>query len=271
MKFETLTLAELKRVVGVYLSVAWPGSEEEREPDWGEDRSGEELLPLFADESNEEGDQLTRRYVMRLGNQRYPHMKLVFHEYLIPNEFVFSVDTHDQLELKPNYPDYEAWQALREFNRDLQGRIEERWRAEEIPTHAALKELVEEGRAGRAAAPRGGKILVVDDEREIADTVASLLIAEGYDVLIAHDGQEAVDTALVDRPDLILMDFQMPRMDGVTAAQRIRRTLGKGTCRILLATAALIDLSAISEADGFLLKPYQRDILLPFIHALLDQ
>ena len=63
----------------------------------------------------------------------------------------------------------------------------------------------------------------------------------------------------------------MPRLDGVQAAIRIRKTLKKNECRILLATAALMDLSAVAEADGFLLKPYSKDILFSFIHALLGQ
>lgn len=99
--------------------------------------------------------------------------------------------------------------------------------------------------------------------------VAALLLNEGFDILLAHDGEEAVATAILERPDLILMDYQMPRLDGVQAAVRIRKTLPKGQCRILLATAALMDLSAVKEADGFLLKPYSKEILLSFIHALI--
>ena len=148
-------------------------------------------------------------------------------------------------------------------------RIEERWRAADVPTYAKLKEMVQRDDCGPIEPGCSGKILVVDDERDIADAVAALLIAEGYDVLLAHDGQEAVDTALREMPDLVLMDFQMPVMDGVEAAVRIRRTRPKGECRILLATASLVDLSSVGEADGFLMKPYSKDILVSFIHALL--
>jgi CheY-like chemotaxis protein len=193
-------------------------------------------------------------------------------ECLIPDEFFISVDTHDELELKPDYPDYDKWQALKAKNREIKDEIERRWREEDLPTYASLKDLLEaEERANPRAKARNAKILVVDDERDIADAVSALLIAAGYDVLLAHDGVEAVDTALLERPDLILMDFQMPRMDGVEAAVRIRKIHERKEVRILLATASLVDLSRVSEADGFLMKPYSRDILLSFIQALLAQ
>jgi CheY-like chemotaxis protein len=209
------------------------------------------------------------RYVKRLGNERYPHMKLVVEEYLVPGEFVFSVDTHDHLDLEPTFPDYEAWQELKAWNQGVKDRIEELWRGADLPTYATLKEMIE-GEARPAREARGHRVLVVDDERDIADAVASILIGEGYEVFLAHDGEEAVETAIRERPHLVLMDFQMPRMDGVEASIRIRDVCAKHECRILLATASLVDLSRVSEADGFLLKPYSRDILVSFIHALLD-
>ena len=269
MRVSELTSGLVHEAARLYLLEAWPGREDERRPDIGEPTSVEEILEKFTDESKRDGSRLSHRYVIRLGNHQYPHMKFVFEEYLLPDEYVFTVDTHDELELKPDYPDYEAWQELKERNREIKGRIEERWRAADIPTYLTLKELVEGEKKPERKRGVGGTILVVDDERHIADAVACILIGEGFDVLLAHDGEEAVDTALRERPDLILMDFQMPRMDGVQAAVRIRKTQPKGECRILLATASLVDLSAVHEADGFLLKPYSKEILVSFINALL--
>lgn len=271
MRIELLNPALLRRALAIYLSHAWPGRAGRKGPEVPEDRSGDELLDLFTDETKKEAGRASRRFILRLGNRRYPHMKLVFEEYLVPEEFVFSVDTHDELELKPDYPDYEAWQELKERNREIKGRIEESWRSAGIPTYASLRDIVRGAERRPAREVPHAKILVADDQREIADAVASILIEEGYDVLLAHDGEEAAATALRERPDLILMDYQMPRLDGVQAAQRIRRSLPKRECRILLATAALMDLSAVEEADGFLMKPYSREILISFIQALLRQ
>jgi CheY-like chemotaxis protein len=270
MKIDELTSELVLRAIDVYLSIAWPGREEEKRPEIAAESTAPEILETFTDESKREASEGSHRYVLRLGNTNYPHMKFVVEEYLLPDEYVFSVDTHDQLELKPDYPDYEAWQELKEKNRELKSRIEERWRAAGLHTYASLREMVERS-SGRASHPgMRGTVLVADDERDIADAVASILIAEGFDVLLAHDGEEAVETALRERPSLVLMDFQMPKMDGVEAAVRIRRSQPSQFCKILLATASLVDLSAVSEADGFLLKPYSKEILVSFINALMQ-
>jgi CheY-like chemotaxis protein len=272
MKLEEITSRLLDRVLDLYLDVAWPGRQDEKRPAIPAGATGADLLVDFTDESKEEGDRTIHRWVKRLGNERYPHMKLVVEECLIPHEFFIAVDTHDELELKPDYPDYDKWQALKAKNREIKDRIEKLWREDGLPTYASLKSLLEESEGEKKGPDRdGAKILVVDDERDIADAVSALLIGAGYDVLIAHDGVQAVDTALMERPDLILMDFQMPRMDGVEAAVRIRKTHDRKHCRILLATASLVDLSRVAEADGFLMKPYSKDILLSFIQALLAQ
>ena len=66
------------------------------------------------------------------------------------------------------------------------------------------------------------KILVVDDDKEIVGAVALLLEAEGYEVLRAYDGMEALDKAVDPGLRLILMDVMMPRLDGLSAVMRIR-------------------------------------------------
>jgi CheY-like chemotaxis protein len=271
MKLGDLDHDVLNRALDIYLEVAWPGREDEKRPPIPGDGSGADLLADFTDESKEDGGKVRHRWVRRLGNRQYPHMKLVVQEFILPGEFFLTVDTHDELELKPDYPDYEAWQALKAKNREIKDEIEKRWGDADLHTLQILKKLIQDEEDTGPTPKRTAKILVVDDERAIADAVSALLIGAGYDVLLAHDGVEAVDTALLERPDLILMDFQMPRMDGVEAAVRIRNAQSRKECRILLATASLVDLSRVSEADGFLMKPYSRDILLSFIQALLDQ
>ena len=65
-------------------------------------------------------------------------------------------------------------------------------------------------------------ILVVDDDREIVGAIAAALEKEGYHVLRAYDGMEAIDLALDPELRLILMDVMMPRLDGLSAVLRIR-------------------------------------------------
>ena len=104
------------------------------------------------------------------------------------------------------------------------------------------------------------KVLVVDDERVIADTLATILDQQGYDALTAYSGAEAVETARRVRPDLILSDVFMPNMNGIEAAILIRGFLP--SCKILLSSGQpdmAVDLLASARERGhefeFLAKP----------------
>ena len=96
MELESITAELIEHALRLYLSCAWPGREGEKRPGLELEGRGDRLLTGFTDESKRDGD---RRFVLRLGNSRYPHMKFVIEEYLLPGEYVFAVDTHDQLEL----------------------------------------------------------------------------------------------------------------------------------------------------------------------------
>ncbi len=70
------------------------------------------------------------------------------------------------------------------------------------------------------------RILVVDDERDAADGLVRLITALGHEARAAYSGPEAIDAIAAFRPDMILIDIGMPRMDGYEAAGRIRRAVG---------------------------------------------
>ena len=67
------------------------------------------------------------------------------------------------------------------------------------------------------------KILVVDDEQNIVDILESNLLREGYEVLVAYDGEEAVEITKTRKPDLVLLDCMMPGMDGFDVCKIIRQ------------------------------------------------
>jgi CheY-like chemotaxis protein len=228
----------------------------------------EQVLPLLEDETRSQPGALgARRWALRLGNSRYPNMKLVLEEYLLAGEFVFAVDTHDNAVLAPGDPDGPAWKEIRRWNLALKRRIESRWKRAGLPTYASLLDALRRRAPARRRARRG-TVLVVDDEQDIADTVGAVLRAEGYRVLKAGDGAGALEVLKGERPDLILMDYEMPGMKGTEACARIRRSRRDRGIPILLATAAMVDLSQVADADGFLVKPYQRDVLVGFVRHL---
>ncbi len=110
------------------------------------------------------------------------------------------------------------------------------------------------------------KVLVVDDERVIADTLAIILNQHGYEASAVYTGTGAVERARNDRPDLIISDVIMPDMNGIEAAINIRKFLP--ACKILLfsgqaATANLLE-SARAQGHEFeiLAKPIHPQDLL---------
>ena len=68
-------------------------------------------------------------------------------------------------------------------------------------------------------------ILIVDDEKPIVDILVYNLQKEGYETLEANDGEAAVEMALRKKPDLILLDIMLPKMDGLAVCKKIRNTL----------------------------------------------
>lgn len=110
------------------------------------------------------------------------------------------------------------------------------------------------------------KVLVVDDERVIADTLAIILNQSGFNASAVYTGTDAVETARADEPDLIISDVIMPDMNGIEAAIRIRQLLPD--CKILLFSgqAATADLLEKARLEGhefeILAKPVHPQDLL---------
>lgn len=110
-----------------------------------------------------------------------------------------------------------------------------------------------------------GTVLVVDDDTSILDTVASILSGEGYDVVSAATGQEALDAVARKQPLLILLDMRMPVMDGWAVARALR---AQGiSVPIVVMTAAESAKRWADEvgAEGYLAKPFGLDELLTIV------
>jgi diguanylate cyclase (GGDEF)-like protein len=118
-----------------------------------------------------------------------------------------------------------------------------------------------------------GSILVVDDDPDVARFIEVNLRSEGYEVAVASNGEEALDKALDLRPDLILLDVMMPKLDGFEVAQRIRRDPRTSSCSIIMLTAKALSsdkvLGLSSGADDYIIKPFDPVELLARVKGTL--
>src|SRR5262249_8710651 len=118
--------------------------------------------------------------------------------------------------------------------------------------------------------PGGGRVLIVEDDADIADVLRRSLRNEGYEVRTTGDGVEALDVAAGFFPDVVVLDLGLPGMDGVEVCRRLRTD---GDVPILMLTARAETEDRVtgldSGADDYLVKPFERQELLARIRALL--
>jgi len=116
-------------------------------------------------------------------------------------------------------------------------------------------------------------ILVVDDDPDIARFVEVNLRSAGYEVAVAGDGEEALDKAAELRPDLVLLDVMMPRIDGFEVAQRLRRSPQTANTSIIMLTAKALSADKVtglqSGADDYIIKPFDPIELLARVKGTL--
>lgn len=136
--------------------------------------------------------------------------------------------------------------------------------------NAAVERRPEEEHATSPSSDRTRRVLVADDNRNAADTLAMILEVEGYEVAVAYDGQEAVDLAKTFAPALAFLDLGMPRVSGLDAARAIRRIFPDIVLAALTGWGAEEDRRGTREA-GFnvhLVKPMNIDEIRAVIGSL---
>ncbi len=114
------------------------------------------------------------------------------------------------------------------------------------------------------------KVLIVEDESNIAELLNLYLKKEGYDTMVAGDGGKAIELYRSFRPDLVLLDIMLPVMDGWAVCAKIRET-DKTPIIMLTAKGETIDKVAGLEmgADDYIVKPFEMKELLARVHAVL--
>ena len=115
------------------------------------------------------------------------------------------------------------------------------------------------------------RLLIIEDELPMRTALADALSGEGYRVLTAADGQAGLDRALAEKPDLILLDLMMPRLDGFAVCAELRR-LGHATPVLMLTAKGQVEdrVKGLDVgADDYLVKPFSTEELFARVRALL--
>lgn len=120
-----------------------------------------------------------------------------------------------------------------------------------------------------------GKILVVDDEVYLLQILDFSLGAEGYEVVTAEDGEQALNKAKSEQPDLIVLDIMMPKVDGYEACRKLKQDPSMKDVPVILLTAKGRDidrkLGLEVGADDYITKPFSPNKLLEKIGSFLGE
>ena len=116
----------------------------------------------------------------------------------------------------------------------------------------------------------GTKVLVVEDEPTLLEMLRYNLSKEGYQVLTAADGLQAIEAATRERPDLVILDIMLPKLDGFEVCRRLRREM---TTPILMLTAKESEVDKVVGlelgADDYMTKPFSMRELMARVRAML--
>lgn len=118
------------------------------------------------------------------------------------------------------------------------------------------------------------KLLIVDDDKDIVEIFQKRLLQEGYEVSVAFDGEEALLKVKEDKPDIVLLDLILPKINGFDVLQEIRRTYKDRWIPVIIISAK-DDLESIKkgysfEADHYLTKPCSMDNVLQGIRTIIS-
>ncbi len=119
------------------------------------------------------------------------------------------------------------------------------------------------------------KILIVDDEVDLVETVRFPLEIEGYHVLVAYNGEDALDQARKENPDMILLDLMLPKLDGYKVCRLLKFDERYKHIPILMLTAKTqakdIVTGMKTGADEYITKPFDMDFLLKRVKEYLNK
>jgi DNA-binding response OmpR family regulator len=119
----------------------------------------------------------------------------------------------------------------------------------------------------------GKTILIADDEKDVVETLKFSLEKQGYHCLFAYDGQDALDKARGEDPDLIILDIMMPKINGFKVSRLLKFDIKYKHIPIIMLTARTQEKDRIlgneTGADMYLTKPFEMDDLINSVNSIL--
>lgn len=116
------------------------------------------------------------------------------------------------------------------------------------------------------------KILIIDDEKDTCDIIGEIMIDEGYQVFTALSGQSALRIVKKNRPDLILLDIKMPKMDGVEVLRRVKK-IDKDVVVVMMTAYGALDTAKEAMrlgANDYVTKPFDVNFIKAVVKEALS-
>ncbi|HHN45929.1 MAG TPA: response regulator [Planctomycetes bacterium] len=175
-------------------------------------------------------------------------MKLGVEEWIRKGEFFLYIDTHDEMELPREDPDYSAWQELRRFNAALKAEIERAWHEAGLPTLYDTRFLCPVNPSEKTA-------IIGENSGYEAETLAALLNEEGYRPLLTSDADVLLRQARKTHPDLIVLNSFVGEVPGHIIADTLRRSAETSSIPIVLVMSPFDVQERASSASAVITRP----------------
>lgn len=277
MEFAELSTALLRKAVAAYMSLAWQDATPSARvaelsalaglPD---DADPEQILAWDGFE-REGANGSTRRVQLRLGNFRYPHMKLSLERLRESGQWIFSIDTHDRH--LPVEAVSDSLRKIQKFNEELKIRIEEKWAELGLDTaRERLRKFVASEQENHRTGDTKGYALLVDDDPDILDVERIVVERAGYRALLAASGEEAIEQARACGCPiaLALIDIMMPGKSGYELVEELRSSHSLSG-PVLFLTAMMAGQVRDELCDKVLHKPFDIEELRRGMQDALDR
>jgi CheY-like chemotaxis protein len=271
VRLDDLTPPLLNRAVDIYLRHAFDETDRVNAPAFEADLAPDALLARFEEETDERA-AAGRAYVLRLGSQDYPHMKLALWEAYFPGEYILAVDCHDGFHFDASNPGYQEWLRVKDRNRQRKQYIESAWYDAGLDTLRRLKETAL-SRTECVRRFREMEVLLVDDDPDASGIIRIVLENRGFRCRWARTIREArafVADAAVPL-GLALVDIVMCDGNGVDIVRALRAEPRTQDVPVVLSSAMSGSDVQVAGVHNYLRKPYSADELVEMVERIIRE